>query len=356
MAIRSNDAHFASEQNYRKPASTTAVPAQPGQRSNSTDPVHQSFQGNSKGWLRRWFTRAACLGGLGIMLASSTGCSMTGNMCSAFTDNHCIDDFMVNYRNQAMAEKAWHCQKQQFCNQKHSKEFKAGFIAGFIAVAEGGDGCTPSVAPQEYWGWKYQSGNGQSCVNAWFEGFPYGVRAAEQMGIGSWAQIRTAGGSYGNPGMPTHMNGMQAAPIESPFYPMDPNGVPLEAAPINLGPGAIQNPAIQSPAGPPMEIRFDQPDFGSKPVFDSSDSVSEASIGGEAGAVAESDISGVTDVAANESAEAWIAELPSEVGSSGPAVAELTDALPSESEINIDEVFGSSEQAVVDDDLPFSFE
>ncbi|MCG8650852.1 MAG: hypothetical protein MI861_13520 [Pirellulales bacterium] len=129
-------------------------------------------------------------GCLGLLICGSTGCSVTHGIRKTFTQNNYVDDFMVGYRNRAMAEKAWHQQKPRFCHRKHQKEFKAGFIAGYIDVASGGNGCTPAIAPAQYWGWRYQSAHGQQAVNAWFEGYPMGARAAEEAGVGHWHKIR----------------------------------------------------------------------------------------------------------------------------------------------------------------------
>jgi hypothetical protein len=139
---------------------------------------------------------ASCLG---LLTAGSTGCSMTSNAYRSLTDCECIDEFMVDYRNRAMAEKAWHCQKHLFGNHQYRDEFKAGFVAGYLDIANGGSGCCPKVAPAALWGWRYQSAQGQAAINAWFEGFPMGVRAAEQDGVGSWQQIRTFGGCGSGP-------------------------------------------------------------------------------------------------------------------------------------------------------------
>lgn len=126
----------------------------------------------------------------GILTTGMTGCTIMGGLQSKLTRSECIDDFMVSHRNKVMAEKAWlrnaHCHKKH----RHSKDLRKGFIDGYMEVATGGSGCTPAVVSPDYWGWKHQSGDGQSAVNAWFEGFPLGVKAAEQDGIGYYNQIR----------------------------------------------------------------------------------------------------------------------------------------------------------------------
>ncbi|WP_145420906.1 hypothetical protein [Planctomycetes bacterium K23_9] len=100
---------------------------------------------------------------------------------------------MIGYRNQVLAAKAWHEQKHCFANRKHQRDFKAGFMQGYMDVADGSNGCVPSVAPSSYWGWRYQSADGQNAVNAWFAGYPQGAQLAEQDGVNSWSNIRPSG-------------------------------------------------------------------------------------------------------------------------------------------------------------------
>lgn len=123
---------------------------------------------------------------LGVALVSSTGCSVVTGIRKSFDQSECIDDFMIGYRNKVMAEKAWICNKHRFVKRCNLPEFKEGFLAGYVDVAAGGHGCTPAIAPPAYWGWRYQSPQGQHGVNAWFEGFPHGAKAAEMDGIGHW--------------------------------------------------------------------------------------------------------------------------------------------------------------------------
>lgn len=142
--------------------------------------------------LRRGIGRIFAVGCLGLAVVS-TGCTMTSGVCRSVSKSDCVNDFMISYRNRAMAEKAWHCNKHRFCDKQHMSAFKDGFIQGYAEVASGGNGCVPAVAPSEYWGWRYQSAQGQGAVNAWFAGFPMGVQAAEEDGVGHWQTIRPSG-------------------------------------------------------------------------------------------------------------------------------------------------------------------
>ena len=136
---------------------------------------------------RAWIT-----GCLGVLVLGSTGCgSVTTGVDRMINDaQECLDESMVDYRNRALAEKAWIRVRHRYIHQQYHRDFKDGFISGYMGVAAGGNGCTPAIAPSQYWGWKYQSSYGQAAVNAWFEGYPFGAKAAEQDGVGNWQSIR----------------------------------------------------------------------------------------------------------------------------------------------------------------------
>lgn len=134
----------------------------------------------------------------------------------------------MSYRQKCMATKAWHSSKHCYANQKYLKDFARGFKAGYMDVAAGGNGCTPAFPPREYWGWKYQSHEGQARVAAWFAGYPNGAMAAEKEGVGNWTQIQTSRGiqnQYVEHGlMPSEYNGMYPVPpIDPNFQPVAPN-------------------------------------------------------------------------------------------------------------------------------------
>lgn len=126
---------------------------------------------------------------LGISLVGLTGCSMTSTACKSLSDPECIDEFMIGYRNRAMAEKAWHCRRHNLCDKRHAREYKDGFIQGYMEVATGGNPCIPAIAPSAYAGWEYQCADGHNAINAWFQGFPAGIQAAEEDGVGHWQAI-----------------------------------------------------------------------------------------------------------------------------------------------------------------------
>jgi hypothetical protein len=173
--------------------------------------VKASSLRNRRLW-KRWILGLT----LGVTATGLTGCTMLGGLQKKLDQSECIDDFMIGHRNKVMAARAWLRVKHCFKGHCYPKDLEAGFIAGYMEVATGGSGCTPTVVAPQYWGWRHQSGNGQAAVNAWFEGFPYGVKAAEEDGIGAYNMIRLNVVPYATPNMtgsamPTPV--MQTTPV-----------------------------------------------------------------------------------------------------------------------------------------------
>ncbi len=113
---------------------------------------------------RKQFGFAAILGAISLV----SGCSSLSGLSNEIKYNRSWDSFVTGYRNTAWSSKAWHRRKHQFCRERYLTDFCNGFRAGYEAVADGSDGCTPAFPPKEYWGWKYQSAEGQAKVAAWF--------------------------------------------------------------------------------------------------------------------------------------------------------------------------------------------
>jgi len=161
--------------------------------------------------VKRWTLGLA----LGMTTVGLTGCTMVNGLQMKLDNSECIDDFMISHRNKVMAARAWLKIKHCFKNHRYPKDIQAGFIAGYLEVATGGSGCTPTVVSPQYWGWRHQSGSGQAAVNAWFEGFPLGVKAAEQDGIGHYNMIRL----NAVPFVTSNMTG-SASPTSAVGHPM----------------------------------------------------------------------------------------------------------------------------------------
>ena len=127
-----------------------------------------------------------------ITLVSSTGCTLISSSVQVAVKDvqTWVDDSMSNYRDRTLAEKAWIRIRPEYRAHHYKSDLKKGFLAGYRAVASGGNGCTPPLAPSEYWGWKYQSPYGQAAVRAWFQGYPLGAKAADQDGVGHWSRVQ----------------------------------------------------------------------------------------------------------------------------------------------------------------------
>jgi hypothetical protein len=167
---------------------------------------------------------------LGSAATQFVGCTAWTGLNNSWKYNGYWNQTMMGHRIKTSASRAWHCRKHHFCNQKYLKEFAAGFKAGYTDVADGGTGCTPAFPPREYWGWKYQSCEGQARVAAWFSGYPHGARAAEEDGIGNWTQIQTSSAiqhQYAQNGM-LQQNFAGIYPIPETAVP---NGLPARDLP-----------------------------------------------------------------------------------------------------------------------------
>lgn len=125
-----------------------------------------------------------------LAATGSTGCSLVHNFAESLRYSDVWNDAAGKFRYSAMSSKSWHRHKHQFCNEACLDDFCAGYRAGYEDVAGGTNGCTPAFPPREYWGWKYQSAEGQKKVASWFAGYPHGARAAEEEGVGNWSQIQ----------------------------------------------------------------------------------------------------------------------------------------------------------------------
>lgn len=124
-----------------------------------------------------------------VMILSSSGCSMMNNAVKQFRRCEPLEDFMIGHRNMVFGKRAWFRIRDRYHGCANVNEFRSGFLAGYADVANGGSGCTPSIAPTEFWGWRYQSAGGQAAIQSWFAGYPLGAKAAEEDGIAYWGRV-----------------------------------------------------------------------------------------------------------------------------------------------------------------------
>ena len=130
---------------------------------------------------------------LNIILLSFVTISVTG--CSSFWDQ--IDENVFMMRTKSSARKSWtNSQSAYRCLEHNLDDFGRGFVAGYTAVATGGNGCPPSLPPRRYWKTKYSGPLGKKLVVAWFDGYQHGAAAAMADGVSDSRRILTSGEIY----------------------------------------------------------------------------------------------------------------------------------------------------------------
>lgn len=148
----------------------------------------------------------------------STGCTISQGIRESIEYNDSVNDFVLNWRNSNWSQRAWAEREEQFAGQIHSDDFKEGFRAGYTEIAQGGVGCLPTVPPRKYWSWRYQSPDGQARVDAWFAGYPEGVKAAQDEGIGDWSSINVRTAAVTPPTTPIQAKADAAPAIAPPTF------------------------------------------------------------------------------------------------------------------------------------------
>jgi hypothetical protein len=117
--------------------------------------------------------------GLGFCTLLTSGC---GSMAS-------LQDWNYKFTNKARARSAWHECYDLTARAKHGADFEAGFMAGFVDSSTGLDCRVPPVPPPKYWATKYQSCEGQTCIQNWFRGYQAGLASAESHGYPAFHQV-----------------------------------------------------------------------------------------------------------------------------------------------------------------------
>jgi hypothetical protein len=127
-----------------------------------------------------------------LLAVSQIGCAPFRGLRETIAYNDAVNDFVMGWRNSTWARQAWHERKWMYIDQPQFVTFGQGFRDGYAAVAAGSDGCVPALPPRHYWSWKFQTGEGQAKVAAWFAGYPHGVQAAQEDGAGHFQQIQVS--------------------------------------------------------------------------------------------------------------------------------------------------------------------
>ena len=99
-----------------------------------------------------------------------------------------FEDQIGGYRNHVWANRAYNLRYGN-CDRQFEDHFKQGFVDGYCAVCEGGDGYVPAIPPEDYWSHQFQSPEGAKCVNTWFRSYPLGAKAAREDGAGAFQKV-----------------------------------------------------------------------------------------------------------------------------------------------------------------------
>jgi hypothetical protein len=169
---------------------------------------------------------------------------MVHNASKLCTENESWNEAVIIMRNRAWATKAWHKRKHHFCNQNYLNDFAAGFRQGYEDVANGSNGCTPSIPPKSYWNWEFQSGEGQARTAAWFSGYPHGARAAEEDGVGNFSQMQLSSG------LQSEYQQAGVLPKGAIVYPIQPNSSLIP----NTAPTGTEGSQTPMPMGEPTVV------------------------------------------------------------------------------------------------------
>lgn len=223
--------------------------------------LHRTDAAGSPTAIKRTNRRSVRYRLLGILLlAVLTGCQATEGIRNQLDYSDACNDLIVGWRNRVWSNQAWHEHQELAADQRFPNDFEAGFLDGYAAAGEGGDGCPPPLPPRKYWSWKYQTPEGQGKVAAWYAGWPHGARAAEEDGAASWSQIQVSQQieqQYAPPYTRTNRNSSSVlAPTAAGTAP---STEPVPAAPTSDGatllrlpqPTTRQSPAQPRPSVPP---------------------------------------------------------------------------------------------------------
>ncbi|WP_145371509.1 hypothetical protein [Maioricimonas rarisocia] len=64
------------------------------------------------------------------------------------------------------------------CGHHPTHDFHAGFVDGYVDVAQGGSGVVPPIPPEAYWGAASRTPTGHQRAQDWFAGYSAGAEAA----------------------------------------------------------------------------------------------------------------------------------------------------------------------------------
>ena len=111
-------------------------------------------------------------------------CLLTATVSGCLSMPKCMEAV----HNDKLACRGWRARKDCFAHE--GKDFRYGFLDGYIAAMHGGaDVCEPVVPPQRYWSSAGCRGRDCGVVASYYNGWGQGVAAAAQDGMASFAQV-----------------------------------------------------------------------------------------------------------------------------------------------------------------------
>lgn len=198
---------------------------------------------------------------LAAATVSGTGCSSGLGLSSPYSGGP-REMVSSKWRDHVWANRAYETRfAETDADVAFESDYRRGFVAGYQSVSQGGDGTLPAMPPRRYWGSHYLSPEGQAKAKAWFEGYPVGVRAAQEDGIDAYRDIYVnqllddinKQGPGMKPEMGRHMLDMpedeRLAPpsqpewIESNNNPPIPESYNIPASYVEEGSEMVANPA-----------------------------------------------------------------------------------------------------------------
>ena len=100
-----------------------------------------------------------------------------------------FQDWQFCYANKSRAAEAWKCTFSSEARKSLSADFEAGFKKGYYDTATNKDCRLPPVAPPKYWSARYQTCEGQACVQEWFRGYQHGIASAQSSSEAGSAEV-----------------------------------------------------------------------------------------------------------------------------------------------------------------------
>ncbi len=182
---------------------------------------------------------------LSAQLAVTATLGLTG--CCYYELRDSMNECCYNLRTEYLAHRAWCRCKDNFDDHPYQRYLGRGFRDGYASIAQGGDGCCPTMPPRDCWSWCFDGCEGQMRMNAWFDGWAAGAIAAEADGLVGHGRL-----VFRPPGCPSGCNTGACPPSMLPSAPYDGGTVIMSPGEATFtSPPMQMAPALPPPAAPP---------------------------------------------------------------------------------------------------------